>query len=203
MDEDISIDQASGEERDIDERPTDFQVATVWESVTLEQVHRVRKRELTHRAMAKHAVTLAREYNDALIVMERNLAVYGLIEMIHEEGYFNLYVHNDGRYGYPVTTATKPVLKDQIIEMLATRGSTTIHSDNLIRELRNFRNLKRRGKAAGMGAGPGGHDDELMTFFFACDPNVRSQAFATRKRGGTSGQSSNTDSKTVFANEVI
>lgn len=178
----VSIDQASGETRDIDARPTDFQVLTVWDSVQMEQVHRVRNQEMTHRAMARHAVKQAREYNDALICMERNLARYGLIEMIQEEGYFNIYVHEDGKYGYPVSVSTKPVLKDQVIEMLKSRGSLTIHSENLIRELRNYRNLPKVGRGS-MGAGPGGHDDELITLFFACDPNVRAQAFASRRQG--------------------
>lgn len=179
----ISVDQASGEQRDPNNRPLDFSAITVWDSVTLEQMATFRSREVTAKELAKVVSEIAEIYNHGLIAPEANLAKYGFIDWILEYGVKHIYMHrtpNTQRIapGYPMTVATKPALKDNFKNILDTEGGCTLHSENLIRELRNFRFLKGAGMRS-MGAAPGGNDDELITAFIAFDPEVRAQAYST------------------------
>ena len=181
----VLVDQASGEQRDVEtNRPIDFQIANVFDERTLEQIACFRGK-ITQRAFARQIIDLAVAYNDALVCPERNTSQYGFIEMILDLGYSHIYVHTDMKYGYPMNVGTKPVLVDNFADHLAAEGAIIIRSDNLLHEARNYRWLKHRG-ARGMGAAPGGHDDELVTAFFACDPNVRSQAIVTNLRNAAS-----------------
>jgi len=176
----VSVDQSSGEMKDVNHRPTDWQCVTVWDSATLVQCARYRAR-VPMRTLAEEAVRLARYYNDALIVPERNLAQYGLTQAILDS-YSNVYLHGDGKLGYPMNKSTKPVLKDGFISVTDSEGACRIYSDNLIHEARNYRYLSDGMGYRSMGAAPGGHDDELVTAFFAFDPEVRRQASVMRFR---------------------
>ena len=183
----VVIDQASGEQRDPNERPLDFQCITVWDSVTLEQMACYRKREVTARSLAKIASDIASQYHDALVIPEANLAKFGFMEWLREFGVKNIYVHRrpgtQSRFGFsegfPTTSATKPIAVSNYRDILRIEGGTTIHSSNLIRELRNYR-YQRGGQSSRMGAAPGGNDDELMTAMIAAMPEVREQAYLYR-----------------------
>ena len=176
----IAVDQASGEgERDLNEKPLDFQAVTCWDAITLEQMFTFRSRDTTAKQLAIKIAKWAVEYNDALVVPERNLAQFGFFDWLYEMGVENLYIHVNERGitspGYPNNIATKPALKDNFKDILGVDGGITIRSANLMREIRNYRWLHGAGKNR-MGAAPGLHDDELITAFFATDPLVREQA---------------------------
>ena len=178
----ISIDQASGEgDRDLNEKPLDFQILSVWDAITLTQMALYRRRDVGARELAIECSKLAVRYNDALVVPERNLAQFGFDEWLYEYGVENIYIHQmeSGAYklGYPMNPATKPALKDGFRDVLEVPGGMTIRSANLIREIRNYRWLRGSGKNR-MGAPAGMNDDELVTAFFAADPMVREQARA-------------------------
>ena len=179
----VAVDQASGEQRDPNNRPLDFSAVTVWDSVTLEQVATFRSREVTAKELAKIVTEIAEIYNHGLITPESNLAKYGFVEWILEYGAKHIYMHRTPntkriRPGYPMTVVTKPALKDNFKNILDIEGGCTLHSENLIKELRNFRFLRGAGMRS-MGAAPGGNDDELITAFIAFDPEVRSQSHST------------------------
>ena len=178
----VVVDQASGEQRDPNNKPLDFNCITVWNAITLEQHARFRKRGVNVRELAKLAVEIAHIYNDALIAPEANLAQFGFMDWLIEEGASAIYLHeypNTKTYkmGYPMNVATKPALKDNCKLILGAEGGCLIHSANLIKELRNYRFLKGSGMRS-MGAATGGNDDELITAFIAFDPKVREQAIA-------------------------
>lgn len=169
----ISVDQASGEQIDDRNAPIDYQVATVWDVNLGTQVFSLRSK-ISQPRFADHIRRIYNHYNHGLVVVERNLAQYGFFSMLLDAGVHNLYVHSDGKMGYPMNQATKPLLVDNFREILGSPGAITIRSDNLIHELFNFRYLPNKSRS--MGAAPGGHDDELITALFAFDPNVREQA---------------------------
>lgn len=183
----VALDQASGEQRDPNNRPLDFNCITVWNAVTLEQCARYRKRGVNPRELAKLAVEISMLYNEALIVPESNLAKFGFMDWLIEFGANAIYLHTNPNtsslsMGYPMNVATKPALKDNFKGVLAVEGGCYIHSANLIKEIRNFRFLKGSGMRA-MGAAVGGNDDELITAFLAFDPKVREQAISLQMTG--------------------
>jgi len=186
----ISVDIASGEQRDPNNRPLDFSAVTVWDSVTLEQMETFRRRDVTSKELAKIVADIAKIYNDGLVVPESNLAKFGFMEWLLQFGVRHLYMHlnpnskpgmKSATMGYPMNRATKPALVDNFRDILEVQGGCTIRSDNLIREMRNYRFLNLTGLRS-MGAPPGGNDDELITGLIAFDPEVRSQANSLRGR---------------------
>lgn len=171
----ISVDQASGERPDKDRNnPTDYQVATVWDAVTLEQCATLRGR-IEQRTFADYLKRLYVYYNEPVLVVERNHAQYGFIDMLRERGILRIYVHRDGKAGFPTNTATKPLLISNFKEILDVEGGCYIRSKNLLSEIQTYRWQKRSVRSSA-GAAPGAHDDELMTAMFACMPEVRTQA---------------------------
>ena len=184
----IGVDIASGETRDQDERPSDFQVAVVFDAVTLEQVARIRGRTIGHRDFARRIAVLHRAYNNALVVPERNLGQWGFTEMIREEHCYNIYLHyRDDRprptEGFTVSSSSKFPLITNFKELVSDPGGMTIHSAQLIRELRNYRWKPKQGLKA-MGAAEGTNDDELMATAMIMDPRVRMQAYQYKPEGG-------------------
>jgi len=65
----LIIDIASGEQRDPNNRPLDYNCVTVWDSVTLEQVAGYRRRDIKGKEFAKLCADMARVYNDAISII--------------------------------------------------------------------------------------------------------------------------------------
>jgi hypothetical protein len=199
----VSVDQASGEgDRDLNQKPLDFQCITVWDAITLEQMATFRKREVSAKDFAIKTAEIAVHYNNALVVPETNLARFGFMDWLWEFGVLNIYVHTNEKgntsLGIPTNVATKPAMKDNYKDIIEVPGGITIHSQNLVRETRNYRWLRGRGKNR-MGAPPGMNDDELMTAFFAVDPHVREQArMYSGKAQATGATSDRTDEVTII-----
>ena len=201
----VIIDQASGEQRDPNNKPLDYSVINVFDPVTLEQMAMMRRRDITTKPLAKASADIASLYNDALVCPEANLAKFGFFEWLMDFGVKNIYMHLNpnskpgamrATMGYPMNKATKPALVDNMKNVFDIPGATTIRSENFIREARNFRYLSKQGMGA-MGAPPGGNDDELITGLIGFAPEVRSQA-NTIKRRGRLATVSNTSSAPTF-----
>lgn len=173
----VAVDQASGEVKDASNKPTDYQVATVWNTAGNEQVATFRAR-IPQTDFIEVIKQLSDYYNHALVVVERNMAQYGFINMLYDSGVSNLYIHEDGRAGWPTNAGTKPVAIQNFEDVCKSSGCT-IRSANLLKEARNYRWLRRRGVGS-MGAAPGSHDDELMTAVMALMPAVTMQAYNSR-----------------------
>lgn len=117
---------------------------------------------LDPRELAKRAAALAREYNDALLVVERNnhgMAVLAYLTMI--ERYPKLYEQR-GQSGWLTTAISRPAMVEQIGAALAC-GGAIFSSARLLAECRTFIRQKdgRTGAAAGV------HDDCVMAMAMA------------------------------------
>lgn len=117
---------------------------------------------LDPRELAKRAAELAREYNEALLVVERNnhgMAVLAYLTMV--EHYRNLYEQR-GQAGWLTTAISRPAMVEQIGAALGA-GAEIFSSSRLLAECRTFVRQKdgRTGAAAGV------HDDCLMAMAMA------------------------------------
>jgi hypothetical protein len=112
--------------------------------------------------LAKHCAELAKEYNQALLAVERNnhgmavLAYLGTIERypaIYEQG---------GHAGWLTTAVSRPAMIAQLSAVLATRPEI-FSSSRLLAECRTFvRQHDGRAEAAA-----GAHDDCVMAMAIA------------------------------------
>jgi len=107
---------------------------------------------------AERLAELGRRYNNALIGVERNKdGVAVLLALVRVYGYQNLYIHNDGRLGWPTTTVTRPlVISDYDRELRGTEY--IIHDRAIIDECLTFV-INDRGKPE---AATGAHDDLVI-----------------------------------------
>ena len=114
------------------------------------------------RELAKHCAELAREYNQALLVVERNnhgMAVLAYLSTI--ECYSPIYEER-GQAGYLTTAITRPAMI-ALMGAALTTGSQIFSSSRLLAECRTFvrQHDGRTGAAAGV------HDDCVMAMAIA------------------------------------
>jgi hypothetical protein len=110
---------------------------------------------------AREAAELAREYHDALLVVERNNHGSGVLA--HLEGHYGrVYTHDDGKPGFLTSTATRPWMISQLGKVLV-ENPEKFNSDRLLRQCRSF----VRKADGGSGAQAGEHDDCVMAMAIA------------------------------------
>jgi len=112
--------------------------------------------------LARVAVQLAREYNGALLAIERNnhgAAVLAYVETA--ERYERLY-RQGGEAGWLTTMASKP-------EMVAQLGAVLEHAPEMLRSRRLLAECRTfvSGERGKTGASPGTHDDLVMAMGLA------------------------------------
>ena len=116
-------------------------------------------------------------YNEAMIAVETNSMGIGVVHMLIQGGYKNIYQPKVGTMvgqmagtpdylgirsmGWVTTKATKPILVAAIHEALA--NGNRIPSMDLIRELKTIE-FDQNGR---IGAPQGGHDDQMMSYGIA------------------------------------
>lgn len=165
----VAADSAGGGEQG------DFAAVQVIDMLTGLQCAELQER-LRPAALAKAAVALAREYHDALIVVERNnhgAAVLAYIET--SEGYSRIY-RQSGEAGWLTTAASKPEMTARLGSLLEERPEM-FRSKRLLAECRTFVGYER-GRT---GAANGAHDDLVMAMAIAQAvraelPDIRSHA---------------------------
>jgi hypothetical protein len=119
---------------------------------------------LTTLETAREAAALAREYNGALLVVERNNHGSGVLA--HLEGvcrYENLY-RNTGGTGFLTNSLSRPAILGNLDAVLV-ETPTTFNSERLLRECRTFVR-QANGRTA---AQAGEHDDCLMAMAIALE----------------------------------
>jgi hypothetical protein len=111
---------------------------------------------------------LARRYNDAGIMLERNHPGPAVIDALQNVHHYPNLLRFDGDVGLRTNVATKPVLQQQYRDSLQTRDLAT-RDDRIVKQMSNFivLNPERQGSsgrrlAEVCGARPGTHDDLLM-----------------------------------------
>lgn len=134
----------------------DYDVATVINKQTGEQVKTI----VGHWPVdvyARKLVELAKEYNNALLAIERNNHGHAVILGVQQQGYMRLYVHEDGKYGWLTSSKTKPLMIDQM-EQAVREKYLLLSCNQLLVEMQTFQ-YNEKGSAQ---AQPGKHDDIVM-----------------------------------------
>ncbi len=112
--------------------------------------------------IAQKCVVLAKEYNDALLVVERNNHGHAVLAYLRGEfRYGNLFV-SGGQEGWLTSSLTRPVMLEGLMRVVVEHPEVW-NSRRLLRECRTF----VRDKAGRMEAGAGEHDDLLMAMGMA------------------------------------
>ncbi len=124
---------------------------------------------------AMAAADLAREYNRALLAVERNNHGHGVLAYLHSPcQYERVYRGPDGQDGWLTSVNSRP-------GMLADLGAALVQtpslfsSERLLRECRTF----VRGAGGNGGAAPGEHDDCVMAMALALA--VRKEQYAAKR----------------------
>jgi len=114
------------------------------------------------RELAARVAGLARAYNGALVVVERNNHGHAVLAHLNQtEGYTRLF-EQDGQMGWLTTAATRPAMVENFAAVLAT-APQLFHSPRLLNECRTFvRHTDGTTAAAG-----GTHDDCILAMAIA------------------------------------
>ncbi len=122
------------------------------------------------RELAELVAGLAHEYNEALLVVERNSIGLAALGMLQEVCQYPRIYRQNGQAGWLTTMATRPAALGKVNTMLIQEPSRFM-SRRLLAECRTF----VRQADGNMGAASGAHDDLVMAMAIA---------FAVRESGG-------------------
>ena len=107
--------------------------------------------------LAERAATLAREYNGAVVIVERNNHGAGVLAYLTGTVKYARIFEQDGQAGWLTTALSRPRVLEQI-ERLLGEGAESVMSARLLREMKTFvRDARGR-----TGAAQGQHDDLVM-----------------------------------------
>lgn len=151
---------------------SDYSVASIIDLDTMEQVKEVRLRA-TPDKFAQILDNLGRQYNNAVVGVERNNMGGTVLLRLKDLSYPNIYKYKDGKDGWLTSSTSKPIMIDDLEEALRTE-QLKICSPILLTELQTFQHLGG-GK---MGAPSSYHDDTVMSLAIA---------YALRKRNVSKG----------------
>lgn len=128
------------------------------------------------RELAKRAAALAKEYNDALLVVERNNHGLAVLAYLMTVEHYPAIYEERGQAGWLTTAVSRPAMIEQLGAAIA-MGPEFISSSRLLAECRTF----VRQKDGCTGAAAGTHDDCVMAMAMALQ--VRAE-LKERPRGG-------------------
>lgn len=120
--------------------------------------------------LSRIVYTLARRYNNAFVVIERNNHGLGVISRLLDLGYTNMYVEVQHeppnrprkRYGWVTTSATKPLIIDNLIAEVRD-GVTGIQNADTVKEMFTFKETEKGELEAELGH----HDDRVISYAIA------------------------------------
>lgn len=153
---------------------SDPSVAVVLNSRTCEHVATLRGRIPTD-LFAEQIMRLGRQYNDALLAVERNNHGHTVLQTILQSSYPNIYRHRDyhesltpvlDQPGWVTSGLTRPIMIDTFGTALKS-GDFITYSKNLLNEASSFIYVSQTGKQDKPQAAPGQTDDELMAAMIA------------------------------------
>jgi hypothetical protein len=113
------------------------------------------------REFAARITMLGREYNDALLVVERNNHGHGVLAYLGGGRYENVYCHKE-QPGWPTTVSSRPRMIESFAALLA-ESPEHINSRALLEECRTF--IRRDDGSAA--AANGAHDDCIIAMAIA------------------------------------
>jgi hypothetical protein len=107
--------------------------------------------------LAERAAALGREYNGAMLIVERNNHGAGVLAYLTGTVKYTRIFEQDGQAGWLTTALSRPRVLEQV-ERLLGEGAESVMSARLLREMKTFvRNARGR-----TGAAQGQHDDLVM-----------------------------------------
>lgn len=115
---------------------------------------------LSPKELAKHAVRLCREYNNALLGVERENHGHAVLSQIWDLGYRkNLFHHKPGKPGWSTNAITKPQMLDELSDLLENQdvAESWVRDRDLLQECLTY---VKRGN--GWGSSSGANDDCVM-----------------------------------------
>lgn len=139
----------------------DYSAAQVVDALTGAQCAELRQR-MSLLDLAKVTANLAREYNDALVVVERNNHGSAVLAYLDKSEHYENVFEQEGKGGWLTTAASKAGSVSYLATMLV-ESPTAFQSRRLLGECRSFVRLA----GGGMGAASGAHDDLVMAMAIA------------------------------------
>ncbi|MGI8771084.1 MAG: terminase [Acidobacteriaceae bacterium] len=112
--------------------------------------------------VAERAAALAREYNGALLAVERNNHGAGVLAYLHSVCRYGRLYQQEGQDGWLTSTVTRPRMLSQLARVLAEQPEVWM-SERLLGELKTF----VRDAKGHTGAAAGQHDDCVMAMAMA------------------------------------
>jgi hypothetical protein len=107
--------------------------------------------------LAERAAALGREYNGAMLIVERNNHGAGVLAYLTGVLQYARLFQQDGQAGWLTTAMSRPRMLEQV-ERLLSEGADSVMSSRLLREMKTFvRDARGR-----TGAAQGQHDDLVM-----------------------------------------
>lgn len=113
------------------------------------------------RELAMKLIELARTYNDALLVVERNNHGYGVLANLRAVGYEKIFC-DGGQDGWLTSAVTKPAMIENLAAILSIKPQL-FQSERLLAECRTF--VRRTDGRSGSDSGS--HDDCVMAMAIA------------------------------------
>lgn len=118
--------------------------------------------KMSPRDLAKAAAEIARDYNGAMLVVERNNHGAAVLAYLEQERGVNVFVDRDGLPGWLTDAASRPRMLSGLAVLLSSSRSL-FRSGRLLAEMRSFV-MDEHGRAA---AAVGCHDDLVMSMAIA------------------------------------
>ncbi len=115
---------------------------------------------LSPKELAKHAVRICKDYNNALLGVERENHGHAVLTQIWDYGYRkNLFHHKPGKPGWSTNAVTKPQMLDEIADLLSEPdvAETWVNDREFLQECLTY---VKRGNS--WGSSSGSHDDCVM-----------------------------------------
>ena len=146
---------------------------------------------LTPKELAKHAVRICKEYNNALLGIERENHGHAVLSQVWDYGYRkNLFHHRPGKPGWSTNAVTKPQMLDEIADLLSDPdlAETWVRDREFLQECLTY---VKRGNS--WGSSSGAHDDCVMKWAVASmmrkQKRIKPGIVVLRPRDGRSRQS--------------
>jgi len=118
------------------------------------------------RELAMKLIELARMYNEALLVVERNNHGYGVLANLRAAGYEKVF-RDGSQDGWLTSAVTKPAMIENLAAILSIKPEL-FQSERLLAECRTF----VRRADSGSGSNSGSHDDCVMAMAIALAERV-------------------------------
>lgn len=143
----------------------DYSVAQVLDQYG-NQVFTYRDNNINPKDFGNRLYDLARQYNNAIIAVERNNMGISTIDQLENKHYKNLYRAEDGKIGFLTTEKSKPQIIFDLDAMIVS-NTISLSDKRTVEELQMYQHLTSNTSSSKMSAPAGKHDDCVMSLAIA------------------------------------